>query len=232
MSDFLDDPILLVVAVGIGLTLLCLFFAFADDGDKKQAKRIERLKTRGQAVPSSEAALQLRRELGDRNRIDAMVRRLLPNPDLLRERLSRTGRKISLGSYGLSCLVVALVATAGIVTLGGYSLALAAPIGMLAGLWLPHLFVKFLVNRRTNRFAGHFPEAIALMVRGIKSGLPVTETFNIVANETPDPVGTEFRQISDQIPPGPPGGPGPVGRGQARRYARVEIPGCYLVDPA
>ena len=56
-----------------------------------------------------------------------------------------------------------------------------------------------MVNRRTNRFSAHFPEAIALMVRGIKSGLPVTETFNIVANETPAPVGTEFRQISDQI---------------------------------
>jgi len=197
MSDFFDDPMLLVVAVGIGLTLLCLFFAFADDGNKKQAKRVERLKTRGQGVIAGDP-LQLRRELGDRTRFDQMVRRMLPNPDLLRERLRRTGRKIGLGAYALTCLIVALILGSGAIMLG-YSLLLALPVGLLGGLWLPHLVVKFMVGRRVKRFSAHFPEAIGLMVRGIKSGLPVTETFNIIATETPDPVGSEFRQISDQI---------------------------------
>jgi tight adherence protein B len=126
------------------------------------------------------------------------VLRYLPRPELLRERLHRTGYSISLGAYGLACLMVAGAAGAVALLLGG-SLLLALPVGLLVGLWLPHLFVGFLVLRRANRFGKHFAEAVALMVRGLKSGLPVTETFQIVGNEVPDPVGVEFRQVSDQI---------------------------------
>jgi tight adherence protein B len=53
--------------------------------------------------------------------------------------------------------------------------------------------------RRAMRFTVLFPEAIGLMVRTIKSGLPITEAFQIVGQEIADPVGAEFRQISDQI---------------------------------
>jgi tight adherence protein B len=54
------------------------------------------------------------------------------------------------------------------------------------------------------RFTVLFPEAIGLMVRSIKSGLPITEAFQIAGNEIADPVGLEFRQITDQIRLGQP----------------------------
>jgi tight adherence protein B len=196
MSALVEDPILIVVAVGIGISLLCLLFAFGDDKNSKQAKRVDRLKART-AIPTSET-LQLRRESGDRGKIDQLVLRYLPKPELLRERLQRTGRSISLGAYAIGCVVVAVLAGTGML-IAGLSLALSLPVALLAGLWLPHIFVGFLANRRAGNFGKHFTEAIALMVRGLKSGLPITETFTIVANEVPDPVGSEFRQISDQI---------------------------------
>jgi tight adherence protein B len=195
MSGLFGDPTLLL-GIGVGVSLLCLFFAFGDDEGKKQQKRVDRLKSRGLA-PAGEA-LQLRREIGDKRKLDQMVRRILPRPELLRERLKRTGRSISLGAYGIACLVVAVITAAGAL-FGGLSLLLAVPLGLLVGLWFPHLFVGYLAYRRANRFGALFPEAIALMVRGIKSGLPITETFTIVGNEVADPVGGEFRQISDQI---------------------------------
>src|SRR5262249_9577683 len=162
--------------------------AFGDSKESKQAKRVERLKTRGQQIVGD--ALKLRRDQGDRGRIDQIVRRLLPRPELLRERLQRTGKSISLGAYGVACLLT---------TLGGISLMLAIPFGLLIGLWLPHYAVNFLAKRHANNFSKHFNQAVGLMIRGIKSGLPITETFQIVGNETPDPVGNEFRQVSDQI---------------------------------
>ena len=196
MSGFLGDPTSLLLGAGVGVFLLCLLFAFGDDKDKKQAKRVDRLKARGHR-PAAET-LQLRRETGDRRKIDQLVLRFMPRPDMLRERLRRTGRPISLGAYGIGCLVVAVIAFVGALVLG-FSPLVALPVALLVGLWLPHLFIGFLAMRRSNAFGKHFPEAIALMVRGLKSGLPVTETFQIVAQEVPDPVGVEFRQISDQI---------------------------------
>jgi tight adherence protein B len=196
MTDFLDDPLPIILGVGIGVFLLCLFFAFGDDKQQKQVERVDRLKSRGRG-PTAET-LSLRRETGDKSRISQLVLRYTPRPELLRERLQRTGRSISLGAYGVGCLVVALIAV-GATLFFGFSLLVALPVAGLAGLWLPHLFIGFLAKRRANSFGKHFPEAVALMVRGLKSGLPITETFQIVGNEVPDPVGSEFRQISDQI---------------------------------
>jgi len=128
---------------------------------------------------------------------------LTPQPDLLRRRLGRTGRNIGLGSYGLTCFVIAALA-------GGAALAVhlsplvALPVALLTGLWLPHLAVGFLANRRLKRFGNLLPEAIGLMVRSIKSGLPITESFQIIGREIPDPVGAEFRQVCDQIRIGQP----------------------------
>ncbi|HXZ01869.1 MAG TPA: type II secretion system F family protein [Stellaceae bacterium] len=197
MNGFFSDPMLIVLALGIGVALLCLFLAFGDDSNKQQAKRVDRLKSRGQGGPIAKA-LQLRRDAGDKGKISQLVLRYVPRPELLRERLHRTGRSISLGAYGVGCLVVGLIG-AGVALMMGLSLLLALPAAFLAGLWLPHLFIGFLAQRRANLFGKHFPEAVALMVRGLKSGLPITETFQIAGNEVPDPVGGEFRQVSDQI---------------------------------
>jgi tight adherence protein B len=197
MTGLFADPMLIVLAVGIGIALLCMFLAFGDEKGQKEAKRVDRLKSRGQGGPSA-IALQLRRATGDKGHISQLVLRYLPRPELLRERLHRTGRSISLGAYGIGCLLIGLVA-GGVAVVLDFSIFLALPIGLLVGLWLPHLFIGFLARRRTNAFGKHFAEAIALMVRGLKSGLPITETFQIVGNEVLDPVGVEFRQVSDQI---------------------------------
>jgi tight adherence protein B len=196
MMRLFDDPKLLLISIGLGMSLLCLFFAFADTPKDKQAKRLERLRQRGKDAVLE--ALQLRRDAGDKTRFDQMVRRMMPRPELLRERLYRTGYDISLGGYGVACLVIGIVALLALIVFH-LSLLMALPVAVLIGLWIPHFVVGYLAKRRANKFTNAFPEAIGLMVRGLKSGLPVTETFNIVAQEIPDPVGMEFRQVSDQI---------------------------------
>jgi tight adherence protein B len=196
MSEIFNEPTLLVIAVGLGLSLLCLLFAFGDDGKGKRGKRVDRLRQRGQNVISE--ALTLRRDANDRRALDLLINRLLPRPELMRQRLQRTGRSINLGSYAAGCVVVAVVAVFALIT-AGMTPALGVPIGLLIGLWLPHLVIGFMVSRRANRFTNQFPEAIGLMTRGIKSGLPISETFQIVAQEIAAPVGLEFRQVTDQI---------------------------------
>jgi tight adherence protein B len=202
MSGILGDPMVLMLGGGVLVVLLCLFFAFADDKGQKQAKRVDRLRTRGQGASPGEE-LKLRKDGGDRKKLDQMVRRFVPKPDMLRQRLYRTGKKISLGTFGIICGVVAVIAFAAAVILD-FSVLIALPVGILAGMWLPYMAVMWLGGRRARKFMMLFPEAIGLMVRGLKSGLPITETFQIVAQEIGDPVGLEFRQVTDQIRVGHP----------------------------
>ncbi len=184
MSGLLNDPFLLMLGVGIGIVLLCLFFAFADDSKKKQAKRVDRLRTRGQGTPAGEA-LQLRKGGGDRKKLDQMVRRFVPKPDMLRQRLYRTGRTISLGTFGIICGVVAVVAFAAMLILD-FSFFIALPMGVLAGMWLPYLGVAWLGGRRGKRFMMLFPEAIGLMVRG-RAGDRRPRRARIPPGHRPDP---------------------------------------------
>jgi len=70
---------------------------------------------------------------------------------------------------------------------------------LLLGLGLPHFIVSFLINKRLMQFTTSFPDAIDLLVRGLRSGLPVSETLNVVAKEIPGPVGEEFRMVTEKI---------------------------------
>ena len=72
-------------------------------------------------------------------------------------------------------------------------------VGVLIGGGLPHLVVSKLIKRRINTFNAKFADAIELLVRGLRSGLPVTETLTIVAQEVDGPVGIEFKGIVDRI---------------------------------
>jgi tight adherence protein B len=201
MNDLLQDPVVLLAAGG-ALGILVIFFAFFTRSRSRVGRQVDRLRSRikGEITGSD---LKLKRDATDARLIDRFVKRLTPRPALLRERLQRTGLEISLGTFGLVSLVIAAVAGGGMLMFG-FSPVLALPVALLAGLWLPHLAVGFLGRRRAMRFTMLFPEAIGLMVRGIKSGLPITECFQIVGREIRDPVGNEFRQLCDQIRLGQP----------------------------
>ena len=64
---------------------------------------------------------------------------------------------------------------------------------------VPHMLVKFLIGRRMKAFTAEFPQAIDLIVRGLKSGLPVPASIRTVASEIRPPVGTEFGIVSDRL---------------------------------
>jgi tight adherence protein B len=72
-------------------------------------------------------------------------------------------------------------------------------LALFVGFGLPHWVIGFLIKKRVAKFTSNFPDAIELMVRGLRSGLPITETLGIVASEIPGPVGFEFRAVADKM---------------------------------
>src|SRR5437868_1021572 len=73
-----------------------------------------------------------------------------------------------------------------------YVAAVAAAVGAFG---LPRWALKFLRKRRQQVFLNDFADAIDVMVRGLKAGLPVTDAMKVIAAETPPPVGPEFSEI-------------------------------------
>lgn len=81
----------------------------------------------------------------------------------------------------------------------GLNVFMALGLGFAIGMGLPRWWVGMLGKRRRKKFSGHFPDAVDVIVRGIKSGLPVHDCFKIIARESPAPLGAEFQSLVEGL---------------------------------
>jgi tight adherence protein B len=118
--------------------------------------------------------------------------------EALTVRLQRTGKSWTLTQYIYTSLGIGLVVTA-LIFLKSGAFLLSLGIGVLVGAGIPHMVVGFLVKSRVGKFNAKFPDGIELLVRGLRSGLPVGETLGVVAAELPGPVGEEFKGVVERM---------------------------------
>jgi tight adherence protein B len=192
------DVILLFA--GLAGVLLLLVAAFSGPATGKMTtRRLEGLRERHSRSSDAVAAAQMRRIFAQRaSKSDSFAKRFIPNPALLQLRLTQTGKPWRLGQYMMASIGLA-VGMMGLLWYQGLPILLAITVGLLIGVALPHMVVSRLIGRRVTAFNSKFPDAIELMVRGLRSGLPISETMGIVADEIQDPVGLEFRSVSDKM---------------------------------
>ena len=184
---------------GLGALGLAFTAMRGPSASKNLKRRVELIKERHGDVVAGNAQAQIRKLFADRaNRLEGFASTLIPKPALLRQRLEQTGKNIALGKYAMICVGVMIV-VAGALMVKGAPFILSLLMGVLLGVGGPHYMVGRLIKRRVNKFTVNFPDAIELMVRGLRSGLPITETLGIVAGEITGPVGDEFRMVSDKM---------------------------------
>lgn len=105
---------------------------------------------------------------------------------------------INMGFQAYIVLSILVGAFAALICLAlGYPALFALVAGGVSGLLLPRLILGIISNGRQAKFTREFPNAIDIMVRGVRSGLPVTECLEIIGREMPEPLGEEFRRLVD-----------------------------------
>jgi tight adherence protein B len=189
----------IILIGGLGALVLAFFAIRGPSASKALKRRMELVKERHGDIVAGNAQAQIRKLMAARaSRIEGFASSLIPKPALMRKRLEMTGKDITLGKYAMVCLTVGLV-IASLVMLRGAPILLSLLLGMFAGIGGPHFIIGKMIQRRIKQFNSNFPDAIELMVRGLRSGLPITETLGIVAGEIPGPVGIEFRMVADKM---------------------------------
>lgn len=191
----------LAVFLGMSLTLGMGVMAFAGSARPKRfVRRLDSLRERHSTSHEVLAQAQMRRIVSSRRngKFDSLIKRFVPRPAELRARLDRTGRSITVERYAMICAGLAVSVAIGLEVVGA-PLLLGLFGGILIGVGLPHQVIGSLASRRIKAFTARFPDAIDLLVRGLRSGLPVSESLTVVGRELPDPVGGEFRIVSDKI---------------------------------
>jgi tight adherence protein B len=189
----------LLMIGGIGAVGLAYMAIRGPSASKALKRRVELIKERHGDVIAGNAQAQIRKLLSQRaTRLEGFASTLIPKPALLRKRLEMTGKNITLAKYLMICVGILVVVTLAL-KLRGAPFILSLLVGIFFGIGGPHFVIGKLIKRRIVKFNSNFPDAIELMVRGLRSGLPITETLGIVAGEISGPVGLEFRTVADKM---------------------------------
>ena len=187
-------------------------------GERKAEKRQETMSRTGAPVRVARAGHQKsRREQVEGSLKEIEQRRTKAKSPPLSVRITQAGlswskRKFLIisGILGTLGFLVALGLNAGL--LGAAAMAFAGAFG------LPLWILKFLKKRREALFLKNFPDAVDVIVRGIKAGLPLLDSIRVITNDSPEPVRSEFRAIVETQSFGL-----PLGEACAKLYERIPV---------
>jgi tight adherence protein B len=200
------DPIILaiiaLVAISAGAVSYGVLFSRLEN-EKKAQNRFDRVKS---------AETDRVKIKASRDRLAEMTKRRKSVQDSLKElekkqaevnkkkaatlkaKITQAGLGFTEMQFYLGSLALGLVAGAAAV-LAGLPLFVALGMAFVAGVGIPRFLVNFVLKRRLKKFLDELPNALDVMVRSIKSGLPLNDALRLIANEAKDPVKTEFRRV-------------------------------------
>jgi len=194
----------ILAAVLAFITIGGLGWAFVGAGDSSEAA-VKRAQTFGGPKQNNAAA----RKAAAANTPEARRKQIMQQlqESERAERKARISLAAKLKQAGLATKVSTFWIISGVLgviaflfpLLFGLNILIGLGAAVIFGLGLPRWVVGFLGKRRMKKFSGHFADAVDVIVRGIKSGLPVHDCFKIIARESPAPLGPEFQKLVEGL---------------------------------
>jgi tight adherence protein B len=201
--------IITIVAGALGFIVIAgLGFGFAG-GDSAQAKTIKRAQAIAGASGGATREARAARARAAANNPDARRKQIMKTlkeqeRQAKKAQLTLTAKLLQAGLTITTTHFWIISGVLGVVAMGLALLMRQMPIvalcfGAAAGIGLPRWVIGFLGKRRTKQFTEAFSDAMDIIVRGIKSGLPVHDCLKIIGRETPEPLAGEFRRLVENI---------------------------------
>ncbi len=189
---------LLLIACGLMAMMALGWSAFAGPNPVKEgSRRLQAVRYRHSDSATDKVEAQLRKAVAARKPKMHQIAGSSSRAAALSLRLHKTGLTWTMTQYLYTTLGLTL-GIAVLIYIKSRAPLLALGVGLVISAGLPHIAVNFMIKRRLNKFVTKFPDAIDLLVRGLRSGLPVTETIAVVAGEVPGPVGEEFKLVTER----------------------------------
>lgn len=200
-SDFLSFGSAMLAALAVGALAYALLYPYFS-GDREKDSRLKNvIESKGretvsaldQATSRRKSVVDSLKEMESRHRAAEKVSLRLR---LERAGLSTTPRMYWLASVGCGVVLAAIVTLS--LQASATRMFLTLIVGLVGIFGVPRWFVNKLTARRQAKFLKELPNAIDIVVRGMKSGLPLNECLAIIARESEEPLASEFREVIDQ----------------------------------
>ncbi len=205
-----------LVALAIGGVAWVFVYPFLS-GERKTERRMASVSRSEPMVRPTRVAQKPRREQVEGSLKQLEERQRKAKRPSLTARLTQAGldwskRQFIIGSVvlGVAALLLAFLMDVGVLATLGFTFA--------AGFGLPVWLLSFLKKRREAKFLSHFPDAVDVIVRGIKAGLPLLDSLKLIAAESEEPVRSEIRGIIETQTVGI-----PLGEACLKLYERMPL---------
>ncbi len=190
----------LVLALGLATAVFLIVSPYLSGANRAQRRIQVVTEARGKRVAikvQTETANSRRKNVADT--LKELEDRKRPKAKLsLRARLQQAGLDVSNNAFYIASAISGLLVALVIMTTVTSNLIAPVLGGFVGAFGLPYWVLNKLVARRQNKFLDEFANAIDVIVRGVKSGLPLNECLGIIGRESPEPIAGEFREVVEQ----------------------------------
>lgn len=195
--------IILLAAVSAASVAYALLFSRMET-EKKAGARLTRVKAAESDLGKAKAARDRVQELSKRRKSlqdslkDLEKKQEEKNKYIgdnsLKSRLAQTGLPVTMGRFYAMSVGLGFVAAL-VALIIGMPLLASLGAGFAFAFGFPRWIIGFLIKRRRNKFLEEFPNALDVMVRSIKSGLPLNDAIRLIATDGREPVKREFQRV-------------------------------------
>ncbi|MGA1802912.1 type II secretion system F family protein [Rhizobium sp. HT1-10] len=200
----IDPTVLLIVLLAaVSAAAVCYGLLYSGmEAQKKTNSRVSRVKSAETDASKIASARDRVQELTKRRRsvqeslkdLEKRQQEKSKKSQSMKARLAQTGLPLTIGRFYLFSAIFGLVVMAAAFILGA-PLAVILGLPFTAGVGLPRWIVGFLIKRRQKKFLDEFPNALDVITRSLRSGLPLNDAIRLVASDAREPVKTEFRRL-------------------------------------
>ncbi len=199
-DDFILVGLISVAALSV-VAVIYLLIAPYMTGEKRAEKRFQGVSdaSRKPANKIQEAANNRKKQVAETLKDLELKKAAAVKKITIKQQMLQAGLTPEVRSFWIASGICGAVIT-GIAFLSGPNLNILVVLGIgIAGAFgLPRFILGQMVKRRQKKFLNEFANSIDIIVRGVKSGLPLNECLNIIARESPEPVCSEFREVCEQ----------------------------------
>ena len=190
-------------------------------GERQAEKRMENVAKADRVAAkatTARVAPKLRKDQLEETLKELESRRKKQKNPPLSVRIEQAGLTWSKNHFMIGSGVLGLLVFAGVFGAGG-GLPAAGVAAFAGAFGLPRWLLGFLKKRRHDKFLLHFPDAVDIIVRGIKAGLPLLDSMRVIVADAPEPIKGEFRSIIETQAIGL-----PLGEACSKLYERIPLP--------
>jgi tight adherence protein B len=215
----MDMSLLTSLAVGCGIAILG--FALSINSEEAAARRLKTVAKEKQTSVKRKVDPDTERKkkiIGGIKDLQARENQMRKARLSISARIEHAGLVLPEQTFWIASIALAVVGVI-VMLIIGQPLYYAAAAAVVMGLGLPRWILGFLIGARQKKFTAEFANAIDVIVRGVKSGLPLNECLKIIAREAPEPLSGEFRRLCDSVSMGV-----PLEQGLTRLFERMPLP--------